>query len=418
MPDEIEQSVVCAHCSAEISLDDTIIVDTEAYCHDCVVSCEECGTAFVEGDDELRDTYTTGYPNSFSRNRMSLRCSNCRWQCADCDRHFADGVDSGRNANDEQVCARCEENYRSCDDCGCTLCSDDGVYSETDDATYCSDCAKKHDESGPIYSYGYKPKIVKYYAPGEPRHTLLFGAEIEVGGSKNCDRGSDAEDVSSCGFWFCKEDSSIEDDGDCVENFEAVSHPASAEYWRNKDLSAFAELAKKGYRSYETTSCGMHVHASLGGISRRTRFRLIRFFRDHADLILKFSRRRRSALEEWAKVQCGNDKEFATHSRKKEHSNVRYVAINFTGHTAEFRIFRGTLNVAAIKRNIALVHSLIRFCETTKKGRLTYADYRAFLAGSRILEWLSAEECGSLQQWADKEVACPLDDASTKLETE
>jgi hypothetical protein len=158
-------------------------------------------------------------------------------------------------------------------------------------------------------------------------------------------------------FWYCKYDGSI------GNGFETVSHPATLGYWGTVDLHEFDRMRADGFRSYNTTLCGMHIHVSRNSVSVLTTYKLLKFFADNADYIARVSRRNAGALNEWAGIEPGNAN-LPNKAKGARNNFERRCAINLTNrNTIEFRIFRGTLFPVAIKRNIAWTFAIIRFCE-------------------------------------------------------
>lgn len=375
----------CPNCSSEFNPDYGYDIDGESHCSDCVIHCEECETAHLSDDDEIGEA-TVGYRYLHRTPQTRILCDDCAFTCADCSNRFDASGDECTNASDDRICERCAEDYYSCDDCGCTVHVDDAQ--STDDATYCRSCYPAHnedeDEDG-IHDYGYKPSPTFNRAIGETVCNMYFGVEIEVEG------GREASIVDNDAF-YCKNDGSLSN------GFEIVSHPGSFAWWGAQSLDFMPKLARAGYRSYDTTTCGMHIHVSRSAFTNAEIARLAKFFRNSAQFIYKASRRAsRSAMDQWARVDIGDDAHIERKVNDRQ-SCARYEALNLTPtHTIEFRLFRGTIDVPAVKRNIAFTYTLCQYAKTS--GALNAQAYVQWLRDNPtiarelttgLIEWVSS----------------------------
>jgi hypothetical protein len=174
---------------------------------------------------------------------------------------------------------------------------------------------------------------------------------------------------------YIKEDGSLSRDG-----MEIVTHPATLDYHINQfpwtDICQTA--LSYGYRSHDTDTCGLHIHASrsLFGDSileqDLTIAKIIllvdRWYDTH---ILRFARRNLSKMRQWADkpnadIRPGDDDIDAVDKSKKT-ADSRYKAVNLCNYsTVEFRFFRGTLNRASIQ----WVDTMINYCRNTPLNNL------------------------------------------------
>lgn len=378
-------AIFCPECECEYEPDNSVEVDGIAYCSDCAHSCEECDFVTIN-ENEIYSAYVNGYSR---RSGTKCLCADCSFECADCNDRFANGIDEHTNASDERVCERCNENYYTCDSCATTIHYDDTY--RVNDGTYCEDCGRRaereneeeeeDDDSTLIHDYDYKPKVRFQKAIGEVLShefpTLFLGWEIEVDGAGESDANVKRAGIEADGIIYAKHDSSLDD------GFEVVSHPGTIGYWRKFDWGFASKLQRMGYKSYDYKdsddkyTCGMHVHVSRDALTETDICRLLWFFRDNAELVFKLSRRKRSALNQWAKIDGASYSSLA--EKLQAFSGSRYEAVNLVPHrTVEFRIFRGTLDVASIKRNLALVSALCAFMKTDCQ-----------LTGDEFLRWIN-----------------------------
>lgn len=373
----------CPNCGGEFLHDEGYDVGGDHHCPDCVIHCEECDSAYVDGADEIGEAYV-GWHYRTRTNITRILCDDCAFTCADCSERFDAGGDTYENSSSDRICERCAENYYTCDDCGCVIHADDTR--GNDDGTYCSDCFRESDEDG-IYSHEYKPSPEFHAAQGEltTARNVFYGVEIEVEG------GSDASIVNHDAF-YCKRDGSLDD------GFEIVSHPCTFKWWASQPLDFLPRLSRAGYRSYDTETCGLHIHVSRDAFTTAEIARLAKFFRNSADFIFKVSRRRsREAMNQWARIDSNDD----AHLERKVNNRYdcfRYEALNLScAHTLEFRLFRGTINVSAVKRNIAFTHTLCQYAKTT--GLLNAQAYVEWLRSGKAVELVGEELGTALVTW-------------------
>lgn len=209
-----EKQLVCSHCGATLTEETKREFDGEIMCEHCLheqtTICDCCGTR-------------VWHENTESDNFIS-------------------------------ICMSCYDNsYTRCEECRCIIRTDDARY--YDDYPYCDDCYDKLDD-GAIKTYDYKPEPI-FYGSGD----LFYGVELEIDSGGECN--SNAKTLlevanSNSEHLYCKHDGSIDD------GFEMVSHPASLYYhisgidW----LEIFNRAIQMGYRSHNTSTCGLHIHVS------------------------------------------------------------------------------------------------------------------------------------------------------------
>jgi len=203
---------------------------------------------------------------------------------------------------------------------------------------------------------------------------MYLGVEIEVEATRDAELDEGAETVPGDRY-YCKHDGSLSN------GFEIVSHPATWEWWRTADLDFTDSLREQGFRSYNTDTCGMHVHVSRNVLSQLDIYKLLKFCKNAPGFLLKVSRRKKANLQRWAAI--GREEPGVLVCKVKGGFNspaCRYEAVNVTGgSTVEFRLFRGTLDKAAIKRNLAFVQALILYCKETSIKKLSSSLFRKWL---------------------------------------
>jgi len=343
-------------------------------CPDCSSTCEDCGHVLAP---DCMSEDVDGRCVSCARNYEA--CSGCS------DITHQDDLRSG-------YCESCREDMICCEGCGQYVQQDSSQYHEGTDCYYCESCYPAR-ESRLIHDYGYRPDPEFRRAEGSPTFNrslpaghygrtrrpipsgyMYLGVEIEVEATRGADVEEGAETVPTDRY-YCKHDGSLSN------GFEIVSHPATWEWWRTADLGFTDTLREMGFRSYNTDTCGMHVHVSRNVLSQLDIYKLLKFCKNAPGFLLKVSRRKKANLERWAAIGREDPEVLVLKAKGGlESPACRYEALNVTGSaTVEFRLFRGTLDKVAIKRNLAFVQALILYCKETSIKRLSSSLFRKWL---------------------------------------
>lgn len=315
-----ENKVFCSECGAKLAKERIHVFDGHVMCDECfeycTVICDNCGERIwrynAEGD------------------------SNCT------------------------LCTHCYEySYTACEDCGRLIHNEDAYYEDGDDYPYCRECFEKLNGDS-IKNYSYKPEPI-FYGSGN----LFYGVELEIdnGGETN----SNAQKLIDIAnrqdeTIYCKHDGSIND------GFEIVSHPMSLNYHVNTMnwIDIFKKAVKMGYRSHNTSTCGLHIHCSRSAFGNdydkqeRVIGRVVFFVEKHWNELVKFSRRTHESLNHWAaKYATISDTTEETYKKAKDKRLGRYVAVNLeNSDTIEFRLFRGTLRYKTFLAALQLVDEI------------------------------------------------------------
>lgn len=413
----------CAECGATTDIDDVVEKDGEKLCPECGTECPACGGNFDPDDGYQLDDGETYCPDcvhtcdncehrttdsgefhtitrrGYRRGTVTL-CEECATQCDDCGDWYHPDDMCGTNASDNPVCESCSESYFTCENCDNVFRTDD--MSGDSNGCYCRDCGNDG-SSDLIRDYGYKPTAEFHRAANEQSAKTLayFGIEVECEARAYDDR-DDAlirAGYESQSLFYAK------DDGSLHHGAELVSHPATWKYWQQYSFAMFSKLKEARWRSYDTDTCGMHVHISRSALSKPELFKLLKFFKDNAPLILRLSRRgSMSKLSQWASIDDGTDREIAYKVNKPGYAS-RYEAVNVLNRsTIEIRIFRGTLNGASIKRNIALCAALVEYVKVATFRQLTGRDFAAWLNADGKSK-IGEPEATELANWVSGQVS-------------
>ena len=315
---ENQEIHICDRCGCEIENDDYNCVDDDILCEDCAdeycVRCDHCGDLIYRND-------------------------------AVCD-------------EDTELCEHCyDSHYNRCYECGRIIRNDESYYA--DDYDFCFNCYDKRHNS--IREYSYKPSPIFY---GEGKRFLGVELEVDVGGHGD----ENAEELQNIAN-YPNEQIYIKSDGSIDDGFEIVTHPMTLDYHMNQFCwsEILHRAVQMGYRSHQTSTCGLHVHVSRTGLGNSyeeqetTISRILFFVEQHWNELLRFSRRSEYSMNRWA-ARHGYEHDPKKLLDKAKSDYNRYVAVNLlNSNTIEFRLFRGTLKLNTILATLQLVNAI---CET------------------------------------------------------
>jgi hypothetical protein len=334
--------------------------DLSRLCEDCYAWCERCETVFHSEDR--------------SRVNDDIWCRDCAdnysFYCDGCDeRYDSDSVDSyyiydGR-------CYRCQfcvdNNFNWCENCE----------NHYEDTCACGDSV--------IHNYGFKPEPIFH---GTDRNGLYFGIELETEIHRSKSNAAlKAQDMFN--DFYLKNDSSISANGE--DGFEIVTHPATHDYFRN-DFHNFWNYvedirANDQARSWDTKTCGLHIHISRKGFSSGAHtHRFLAFIYRNAENMVKFAGRSSAKYASFADCWKFTDyaKPYLSFTDKviDGRNTMRMSAVNTTNRdTIELRFFRGTMRKSGILGAIDLAHACVEYTRY-----LTVSDVRY---GAYNWEWFS-----------------------------
>ena len=348
--------------------------------------CEDCGGVYRIEDFQCVNLET-------SRERMVCDwCANDYSRCEDCGHLYEDAY-IREDFNGTVICDDCFDrlDYVICDGCGAIIRGWDSHYSESSGETLCDDCWDEIEESCGLHDYSYKPELDFHFVEDESSDVATYGVELEIDGGDEAALVCHDLTVLDLPIYM-KQDSSLSEG----EGVEIVTHPCSLAYHEHElDWSAITATAERdGYRSHDTTTCGLHIHVgrrALGGKAAN----LVLLADALWDELAVFSRRTAGTLEHWAGRPRLND---AMERKGLEDKAAlsdddlsvialetrafgRYQGVNLTNYdTVEFRIFRGTLKRDTIVASLQLVDTLVNFARThtpTECHTATWEDVKA-----------------------------------------
>lgn len=186
-----------------------------------------------------------------------------------------------------------------------------------------------------------------------------YGIELEVECDEKLDRRANyARQILATfnGFAIVKHDGSLK----CpktgkITGFEIVTVPASRRAQMDK-WNLFFDKLPKGLRSYDTKTCGLHIHCARKPLSLLTIGKMLLFVnrKENTKFITNIAGRSPNTY-----CQIRNK----TYKDAKPRPQDRYEALNLANKgTVEFRIFRGTLKRESLFKSLEFCDALIHFC--------------------------------------------------------
>lgn len=354
------QNLVCAICGRTLSGSTAVHHEEQCYCADCFNShfyeCSVCGKIFPI--PEMR--------YAFDSNRFQVKCcpscfDNRTVQCEDCGYHFI-STETFEWVDGCHVCASCyEENYRYCDSCNRMVRVEDW----DSECCCCYECADENNDligeyhSQEIDFIGESKKTWRYKWRG-----LGFELEIESPDGELDTERKLAQEI----YKTAEHRVNLERDSSLDNGFEIISHPHTITEFYKFDWSRLLELCKDyDYTSHTNGNCGLHVHVSRNmfgsTIAKQNTAiaKVIYFYENYYEAILKLSRRTAQQANQWAQRYCLKSKKEALHCSKGKDLQGRYYAVNLqNSRTIEFRLCRGTLKKEAFYAWIDFTLTLVR----------------------------------------------------------
>lgn len=420
-PDFVKPSwkVKCADCDEEVDIIDSVHPEFMGFRRTSTVTPMDVPLLVKVNPDDFSDEYL------IDGNYIAL-CKECskHWnvqRCATCNTLFI--ADDGETYHGEYYCGECVEDWDTCTDCGrlvpdfaqrtlyngdvicddcygenyftCDRCGE--IYHMDDRYTYgsewlCCDCAEEVDdydrydeEEAYVHVYNWKPRGIFYDSEGKSNYSsdkLYYGIELEVSGShrhapdflsffNDTDFGNETS-------VYLKSDCSIREGG-----FEIVTHPMTFDYIKDTFMNTMSEalqdLRKKHFRGHNYG--GMHVHLSRSAVSFQQWDYISQMLAapENKKAWLFLTQRKESEISQWARLNCRPA--YSTEQAKRYYeggSNFgmsRYVALNVTNNTVEFRIFNSNLRPERVMKNLEVCQSLYDFTKPVQRKNISMPMY-------------------------------------------
>lgn len=279
------------------------------------------------------------------------------------------------------------DGYRYCESCYDHICEEENE----------SEYEEERQTEG-VHSYGYKPQSLFFNSDGRPSRTYskitsddgtirgvpYMGMEIEVEDPSNRYNHNDiAQQVLEYtnNLVYLKEDCSLNN------GFEIVTHPMTIGYLQNHSdglRSALSHLRSNGFRAWQTSTCGLHIHISKNSFKdAKHEMKFLYFVYMNKENMIKFSGRNSS----YAKYDIDSfvgangwegDKPTIMEVVKGVRKNGEFVpsayernlAVNRNNsHTHELRLFRPSLKFETVLAYGEFVHCLWEFTQVVTSSQ-------------------------------------------------
>jgi len=293
-------------------------------------------------------------------------------------------ISDTRRWEGQRYCEGCADaNIYTCDDCG------DEYWSDHYDCSYDPD---EDDNNGIIHSYSYRPRP-EFFGAGQ--YHLGFELEVEA---RNNSRYHGAEITQN----ILGSRAYMKDDGSLNDGFEIVTHPHTLQkYQGDFEWEFLDKLKRDGFRSWNTTSCGLHVHVSRTAFgtgmspwdaqNRPSRSEIILKRQSHELRFMKLIYDNQRQVE---RIAGRSNNNYATFQDKgklvpklKEgnQTNGRYSAINTENDaTLEVRVFKGSLRKERVLSAIEFVTASVEYTRdlkvTSKNQALSWLRFTAYVS--------------------------------------
>jgi hypothetical protein len=344
--------------------------DGRLFHYACTAKCDSCrerkawsGFADVDHNDMCSDCYAIWE----DENPDWVACSTCETVLSS-----EDDLTYSSWLN-ESICSRCDQDrYYECSECG---------YEDHHFNLESHTCERDVEDNSNIHDYSYKPRP-KFH--GDAKY--YFGVELEV----ECRDSNYFDDaVDHVAYLTDHGDRAyLKSDGSLSYGFEIVTHPHSLKEMQEKfpwaDILSY--LKSNRFRSWNTSTCGLHVHVSRSAFSGGT----ITLRESHQIRFMKLIYDNERQITRLA----GRSSNYATFSDKGkiipkvkngDQSNGRYAAVNIENdETLEVRVFRGSLRYERVLSAVELVHAAVEYTRdlkmSVKHKPLSWARFVAYVS--------------------------------------
>ena len=373
-----ECTLYCESCSTLMANDDALCNDDHVYCGDCATRCGNCSE--VEHDDNVH------------RIGRELWCEGCyenhTFYCESCSESYPEYWNN-YYVEESTYCESCyESECYYCDDCdeyrvNGNDCECDGISGSARQPCGCR---------GFIHNYSCKPNLE---FKGTSRKGVYMGFELEMeirGSSDDLQEAARFASNALLPIAILKSDASIGRDG--YSGFELVTQPHSHTEYRDNSALLWntIETLRTSHkaRSWDTNTCGLHIHVSRAGFSSGAHIhRFIAFIYHNSEMMMKFAGRKTDFARFNDVYKFDEyDKPVMSFKHKvgnpRNNSTERYSAVNTQNRdTLELRFFRGTMNPSGVLSALDLTQALVEYTrelrlDDVKLGALTwdwFADY-------------------------------------------
>lgn len=285
-----------------------------------------------------------------------------------------------------------------CEDCDCYVNSDDW----NSDYGCCSWCAEEKENNRIIEDYSeshdHEPVFFGDYDSKEDFAGIGFELEVDCNSSNSYNNEDVAANLCSEAGLDCDE-MRFAYDGSLNYGFECISQPHTVkDFWNKQEKwsKMLKYLASEGYRSHDTTTCGLHVHVSrkMFGKDKDTQdtaiSKVYTFFDENWDDLVKVSRRKcfsycdknKLNWDDYEEVDSGYATKYDKWKHKSKYERGHNVALNNGNRTTfEYRLGRGTLNAWSFFSWIDLIVTITKNARRITVTKVNSNDLVSWLGG-------------------------------------
>ena len=358
-------------------------------CPECNAGCDKCGEVCCK--EEMMwiasDEWWLCEP-CFNKGKYKL--------CDECEGYALKGYSHQHSRETVWICVDCatKDNYIVCEDCGDAVhdeeaCPSGGEYfcpACMANSITCNNCGQEDsrsrlasgehrciseedtDDRPSFHSSSYKPRAIFHGTA-----VLQVGMELETDKYDELPEPEDFSALCDKETMYAKEDSSL----NC--GVELVFHPRDERSWIKfqEELRKICKYVHgAGGRSFNTTTCGVHLHLSREGISETTLAKIIVAFIRFQEDMEKISQRKGNsycAYTELVEYTKEGEREYLYEPNLEDvlYDKIkgsgclgRYVAVNLSNDdTIEIRTFKGTLKVERLLTYIQFAVGLVDFLD-------------------------------------------------------
>ena len=366
----------------------TIIVHARctSFCNDCNQTIANTSNRISYGSNDWRVSYSDFI--DIIRVDGDNRCAPCAdiykeengaddyFWCDSCDSEWHENNSGWYNG--ERYCDSCiSDNAYECDDCGEDCWHGNDHYCERDDDDY--------EDNSPIHSYSYRPSPAFF---GQGKYYLGFELEVEARQTSRHE-GAELAQLEFGAHAYLKDDGSLND------GFEIVTHPHTLEeYHNNFNWKALSKLKNHGLRSWNTSTCGLHVHVSRDAFYGDVRLSYEQRILQRQAHELRFMKLIYDNERQVCRIAGRSGNQYAGFHDKGKlvrkvksgyQENGRYSAINTENDaTLEVRVFKGSLRPERILSALEFVTASVEYTRDLpingKNNALSWLAFTGYVA--------------------------------------
>lgn len=332
------------------------------------------------------------------------------FECPECGREGFDEMDMSYSEYYEtDVCPRCYDNGLECL------------------------AEQEEEEQGDIQNYSTRHRArfhhsdgtVSLYQPldeslARPALTMGYELEVEYEGHRFFTKNEGAASLLDV---YGRDDTTVylKHDGSLEDGFEIVTQPGTLGYYQDCfDWAPIQALARKGFKAWNNSHCGLHIHMSRNAfVDDRHLFLFIKFIYGNRLGLVQFAGRESSyakfGMDDFLNAWYDYDNNRRVRASKlmdivkgRAHNNDRYVAVNLQNTaTIELRFFRPSLKATTVKAALELCDASFRYVhqlslpDVLGNNGLAWNSFRSWLNSKNDPSYTNlrerlVERCGAL----------------------